>query len=75
MIVLFICGIALLINTTSLSIWECNRQYINHTIDIAQLYGSIDSMTKNCRIAGIIVSLISVPGILLSGYGVYKEIQ
>lgn len=59
----------------SMGIREGNNEYLAHSINIEQLYGTIDSMAKNFRLVGIIISFVSVPGILLSGYGVYKGVN
>lgn len=76
MFVLFIGGIILLIAATRLGIREAtitNRTASGMTQE--QYYSVADSMTRNCQIAGSIVSIVSAIGLLLSGYVLLKEIK
>lgn len=76
MIGLFIGGLVLLLNSTSIGQNEGQRviQANGGSMDTQQYYQVINSTTENYKTAGMIVSLIGGFGLLLSGYGLYKEI-
>lgn len=76
MSVLFIGGLVMLFSSTMMGQNEGHRtiQANGGSMDTQQYYGIINSTTENYRTAGMIISLVGGLGMLISGYGVYKEI-
>ena len=75
MCVLFIAGLVILFSAGSIG-ESAGNSYINN--QHGEFYQDIvnriiDSTTISCYLGGFVISLIGGSGILLSGYGLFKE--
>lgn len=76
MSLLFLGGLTIMFGSTALGQRAGHRevQARGGSMDSTQYNSVINSTTENFRTAGMVISLVGGFGILLSGYGVYKEI-
>jgi hypothetical protein len=76
MSLLFIGGLIILFSSTAIGqrVGHRELQANGGSMDTTQYYNIINSTTENFRTAGMVISLVGGLGVLLSGYGVYKEI-
>lgn len=76
MVCLFVGGLVILISSPVIGQKEGYRalQANGGSMDGQRYNYIIDSTTENYRTAGMVISLVGGFGILISGYGVYKEI-
>lgn len=76
MSLLFIGGLIILFSSTAIGqrVGHRELQANGGSMDTTQYYNIISSTTENFRTAGMVISLVGGLGVLLSGYGVYKEI-
>jgi hypothetical protein len=76
MSLLFIGGLIILLRSTDIGqgVGHKELQVNGGSMDTTQYYNIINSTTENFRTAGMVISLVGGLGVLLSGYGVYKEI-
>jgi hypothetical protein len=77
MVGLLVGGLVMMFNSTTAGRNEGQRaiQAYGGTMDTQQYNNIINSTTENFRTAGMVISLVGGFGLLISGYGVYKEIQ
>ena len=73
---LFIGGLIMIFNSTSVGNGKGQSaiQANGGSMDTQQYLSIINSTIENYRTAGAVISLVGGLGVLLSGYGVYKEI-
>jgi hypothetical protein len=73
---LFIGGLIMLFSSTALGQSAGGRAILSNggSMDTQQYINIINSTTENFRTAGMIISFVGGFGVLLSGYGIYKEI-
>ena len=76
MVCLFLGGLVMLFSSTSAGLNEGHNamQANGGSMDTQRYYSIINSTTENYRTAGMVISLVGGFGLLISGYGVYKEI-
>jgi hypothetical protein len=73
---LFFGGLIMLFSSTALGESAGGRAIHSNggSMDTQQYINIINSTTDNFRTAGTIISLVGGFGVLLGGYGIYKEI-
>lgn len=77
MLVLFVVGLFMMFKSTSIG-QRAGSIAINAnggSMDGQQYNNVIVSTTENYRTGGMVISLVGGFGVLLSGYGLYKELE